>query len=515
MDGGEPVAFEEWYAPLATWFEVRAYPGPDGLAVYFQDVSARKAAEAVVADHLLAEQMARAEAEAAREEAERARRAADAANAAKSAFLATMSHELRTPLNAQIGYAQLLELGLAGPLTPAQREYVGRLTTSSHHLLGLINDVLDLAKIESGETHVARAPAATGAAVRTAFDLTLPQAAARGLRLENALDGRDGEAYVGDEHRVRQILVNLLSNAVKFTDPGGTVRVSSGAAAEAPALAGALRGAGPWAWVRVDDTGVGVPPDEQARIFEPFHQVNARHTRTAGGTGLGLAISRRLARLMGGDLTVESTPGAGSRFTLWLPGVAGARGAGGGGARRADGRGRGGGRRAAARRPGAGAARRDRRDPRGVRRPAARRPGAAARARDAAQPARGPHGDLPRRPRAVARARERRRRGGRGVPARRRRHPARRRRGARRAAPRAGLVRGAAAPRPGDPARAARARAARPPPPRRRRGRAGARRAPEPRRPRAAASVRAWRRAAEADAAEGGSAPAPGPAPRG
>jgi PAS domain S-box-containing protein len=327
MDGGEPVAFEEWYAPLATWFEVRAYPGPDGLAVYFQDVSARKAAEAVVADHLLAEQMARAEAEAAREEAERARRAADAANAAKSAFLATMSHELRTPLNAQIGYAQLLELGLAGPLTPAQREYVGRLTTSSHHLLGLINDVLDLAKIESGETHVARAPAATGAAVRTAFDLTLPQAAARGLRLENALDGRDGEAYVGDEHRVRQILVNLLSNAVKFTDPGGTVRVSSGAAAEAPALAGALRGAGPWAWVRVDDTGVGVPPDEQARIFEPFHQVNARHTRTAGGTGLGLAISRRLARLMGGDLTVESTPGAGSRFTLWLPGVAGARGA--------------------------------------------------------------------------------------------------------------------------------------------------------------------------------------------
>jgi hypothetical protein len=128
--------------------------------------------------------------------------------------------------------------------------------------------------------------------------------------------------YVGDEDRVRQILVNLLSNAVKFTAEGGTVTVTCDWLVETPPAADALRdlrGSGPWVSVRVADTGIGIPPEAQDRIFEPFHPVERGHTRTAGGTGLGLAISRQLARLMGGDLTVESTPGAGSTFTLRLP----------------------------------------------------------------------------------------------------------------------------------------------------------------------------------------------------
>ncbi len=271
-----------------------------------------------------AAEMLRRDAEAARRHAEAAVRKADEANQAKSGFLATMSHELRTPLNAIVGYTQLLDSGLAGPLTAQQRAYLDRLGVSSQHLLGLVDDVLDLSRIEAGETLVARYDATTGVATRAALELVQPQADAKGVRL---LDGRaddEGVPYVGDEDRVRQIVLNLLSNAVKFTPPGGTVRVTCDTVAETPngGAGTLLHGAGPWAVVRVADTGVGVPPEEQGRIFEPFHQVESTvspYTRRQGGTGLGLPISRRLARLMGGDLTVESAPGAGSTFTLWLP----------------------------------------------------------------------------------------------------------------------------------------------------------------------------------------------------
>jgi PAS domain S-box-containing protein len=286
--------------------EVDAYPAEGGgVAVFWRDVTERARVEAERERLLAAERAARA--------------AAEHATAAKEQFLATMSHELRTPLNATLGYAQLLELGIAGPLTGAQRGYLERLTTSSQHLLGLVNDVLDLAKMDAGAARVARRDATTGPAVRAALDLVRPQAAARGVQLVDRLPDDDGEPYVGDEDRVRQVVLNLLSNAVKFTPPGGTVAVACGASAETPAAAGHLRGGGPWAYVRVADTGAGIAPDEQARIFDPFHQVEGGFTRAAGGTGLGLAISRQLARLMGGDLTVESTPGVGSAFTLWLP----------------------------------------------------------------------------------------------------------------------------------------------------------------------------------------------------
>ena len=250
---------------------------------------------------------------------ERARQEAEEANRAKSQFLATMSHEIRTPINAALGYAELMVLGLAGPVTEQQKDYLGRLRMSSQHLLGLVNEVLDLSKAEAGQMTVAREPAMTGEAVAAAVTITLPLAEAKGIRLIDERAGEPGVPYVGDQQRVRQIVVNLLSNAVKFTPPGGNVTISCDTAPQAPSSAH-LSGRGPWANIRVEDTGVGIAPDEQERVFAPFVQAEAGLTRTAGGTGLGLTISRRLARLMGGELTVESRPGAGSTFTLWLPG---------------------------------------------------------------------------------------------------------------------------------------------------------------------------------------------------
>jgi signal transduction histidine kinase/CheY-like chemotaxis protein len=264
--------------------------------------------------------LARTEVEMARAEAEAALVRAEEANNVKSQFVATMSHELRTPLNAQIGYAQLLEMGIAGPLTPEQQRYVQRLMLSSGHLLTLINDILDFSKIEAGELSPQRDEIWTGVLVRDALNLVRPQAEARGVRLIHERQNEEGVPFVGDEQRVRQILLNLLSNGVKFTDRGGRILVSCETSETASPMA-QVHGAGPWAFLRVEDTGIGVATEQLVHIFDPFHQVDSSHTRQQGGTGLGLAISRRLARAMGGDLTAESTPGIGSVFTLWLPSV--------------------------------------------------------------------------------------------------------------------------------------------------------------------------------------------------
>jgi PAS domain S-box-containing protein len=248
-------------------------------------------------------------------EAEReARAAADAASRAKSDFLASMSHELRTPLNAVLGYAELMTLGISGPVTDAQRDQLERIQASGRHLVGMVSEILDLAKIEAGAFAVAHEPASAADAVAAAVALVRPQGAARRLTLD--VDAGDVR-YVGDEQRVRQILVNLLSNAVKFTPPGGRVTVRAGLATGAP-HADARDGAA-WGWVAVSDTGIGIAPESLERIFRPFVQADEGHTRAYGGTGLGLAISRRLAELMGGTLTVRSAPGVGSTFTVWLP----------------------------------------------------------------------------------------------------------------------------------------------------------------------------------------------------
>jgi PAS domain S-box-containing protein len=247
---------------------------------------------------------------------------AERANRAKSDFLAVMSHELRTPINAVLGYTSLMEMEIAGPVTEEQRGYLERVRASTTHLLGLINDVLDLSKIEAGRMGVTRESGRAAEAVAAALSFVATQAQAKGVRLENAC-AAPGPEYLGDEDRVRQVLLNLLSNAVKFTGGGGRVTVRCGVGR--PDDASRMEGAGPWTCIRVEDTGPGIAPEETEAVFEPFVQSQAPHTRTEGGTGLGLSISRRLARLMGGDLTLETELGRGASFTLWLPAAGAAR----------------------------------------------------------------------------------------------------------------------------------------------------------------------------------------------
>jgi signal transduction histidine kinase len=250
-------------------------------------------------------------------ERERAGRAeAEAANQAKSGLLATMSHELRTPLNAVLGYADLLYMGIPGNLGDEQRHHVDRIRASGRHLLGLVNQLLDLAKVDAGQLTVEIDSYPASGTADAAAALVQQAAEERGIKLVEKLSDRI--SYVGDEDRVRQILVNLLSNAVKFTDPGGTVSLGCGQRARAGGDA-RVRGSGPWICFSVRDTGSGIPADQLAHIFQPFVQVESGHTRRKDGSGLGLTISRRLARLMRGDITVRSTPGEGSEFTLWLP----------------------------------------------------------------------------------------------------------------------------------------------------------------------------------------------------
>ena len=243
---------------------------------------------------------------------------AEAANRAKSEFLANMSHEFRTPMNAIIGYSGLLDAEITGPLTEEQRKQLDRIRASSKHLLGLVEDVLDLAKIEAGRVSVDKQSALATESIEAALQLIDPQAKQKSLHVESRCDRSAALCFVGDVDRVRQILANVLSNAVKFTDDGGRISVNCEIADDPPEGA-LLDGPGPWLCVSVEDTGIGMSAAQIESVFEPFVQAETGRTRTRGGTGLGLTISRHLARLMNGDLTVVSTPGEGSRFSLWLP----------------------------------------------------------------------------------------------------------------------------------------------------------------------------------------------------
>jgi signal transduction histidine kinase len=234
-----------------------------------------------------------------------ARHQAEEANHAKSEFLAMMSHELRTPLNAIGGYAQLIEMGLRGPVTPEQREDLERIERSQRHLLGLINDVLNFAKLEAGRVQFVIARVPMHEILLGVEALVLPQLHAKGLRYVDAGDCRDVIVHA-DEEKARQVLINLLSNAIKFTSAGGEVRLVCEVDDE-------------WVHTTVADSGIGIPADRLDAIFEPFVQVDRGLTSRQEGTGLGLAISRDLARHMGGDLTATSTAGVGSNFTLSLP----------------------------------------------------------------------------------------------------------------------------------------------------------------------------------------------------
>jgi signal transduction histidine kinase len=251
-----------------------------------------------------------------------ARDAAETASRAKSEFLANMSHEIRTPINAVVGYTDLLDMGIAGPVNERQREYLDRIRASSRHLLGLVNDVLDLSKVEAGRMAVTREHADAALAASDAMALVVPQADAKGIAVEDRVVPGGPFVYLGDDARVRQILVNLLSNAVKFTAPGGRITLEA-ELSTSPAFHARLSGTGPWVCVRVADTGCGIAPEQVEAVFRPFVQADTGHTKTQGGTGLGLTISREFARLMGGDLTVDSRLGEGTTFTLWLPAAAG------------------------------------------------------------------------------------------------------------------------------------------------------------------------------------------------
>jgi PAS domain S-box-containing protein len=249
--------------------------------------------------------------------AERAREAADAANRAKAEFLAAMSHELRTPLNAIAGYAQLMEIGVPEPLPPTHREYVGRIQRSQNHLLRLINQVLSYARLEAGRVEYDLRDVTGNEMLAHVEPFVRPQVAAKSLVYECTFP--DEELRVrADPEKVVQILINLVSNAVKFTSPGGRVTLSA-----VPATLTRLtpdRSSDQRAVeFRVADTGMGIPAARLEDIFDPFVQVNGTLTREEGGAGLGLSISRDLARGMGGELTVASTVGGGSVFSLVLP----------------------------------------------------------------------------------------------------------------------------------------------------------------------------------------------------
>lgn len=234
-----------------------------------------------------------------------ARREAEHANAAKSQFLATMSHELRTPLNAIAGYSELLKLELRGPITPEQREDLDRIDRSQRHLLSLINDVLNFAKIEAGHVSVETKSMDLRSVIDSLREFVEPQLREKGLKFAMSADIPEAEAR-GDPDKVRQILINLLSNAIKFTQVGGRIELT-------------CRDDEKLLYLCVADTGSGIPADKLEDIFEPFVQVNRDYSSKHEGTGLGLSISRDLARRMGGDITVESTLGKGSEFVLSLP----------------------------------------------------------------------------------------------------------------------------------------------------------------------------------------------------
>ncbi len=255
-------------------------------------------------DLLALEKEARAHAERARSEAEAARAEAERANNSKTDFLAVMSHELRTPLTAIMGYEELLSDGITGPVTELQRQQLGRINASARHLLGLIDEILTFARVDIGRERVRWESLSVNQTLSDAASLVEPMAAAKKIKLVVKLLDED-EPIQTDGTKLRQMLVNLLSNAIKFTERG-EVRLAC------TVIGGTLE-------VSIADTGVGIAAENIEYVFEPFWQAEQTATRKTGGTGLGLSVTRKLARLLGGDVTVASKLGSGTTFLLTLP----------------------------------------------------------------------------------------------------------------------------------------------------------------------------------------------------
>ena len=257
------------------------------------------------AELILREQRARAAAERAKIEAETARTEAERANTIKTDFLAVMSHELRTPLTAIMGYEELLSDGITGPVSDLQRQQLGRINASAHHLLGLIDEILTFARVDIGREKIRLERVSIDTALNEAAALVEPMAVTKDIRFV-VVGLAEDQSIETDPTKFKQMLVNLLSNAIKFTDEGevrATAAIREGRIVE----------------ICVTDTGIGIDPGNVEAIFEPFWQVEQGATRKSGGTGLGLSVTRKLARLLGGDVTVKTGLGQGSVFTLTLP----------------------------------------------------------------------------------------------------------------------------------------------------------------------------------------------------
>jgi len=285
---------------------VAAYQG------IIRDITARKQAERVLADYSRSlEQQVKERTTALAEamhDAQLARHAAEAANRAKSDFLASMSHELRTPLNAILGFSEVLLEQMFGALNAKQEEYLNDIFTSGQHLLALINDILDLAKVEAGKLELELAAVDLGPLFEGCLILVRERALAHAITLSLEV-APDVGTIIADERKIKQIVVNLLANAVKFTPDHGQVGLR---ACRTPA----------GVEITVWDTGVGIAPDDQQRIFEAFQQVGSGLTRQTEGTGLGLALTKSLVELHGGTIRVDSRLGHGSAFLVTLPAVA-------------------------------------------------------------------------------------------------------------------------------------------------------------------------------------------------
>ena len=239
---------------------------------------------------------------------------AEEANRLQRLFVASVSHEMRGPLNALLGSVQLLRT--QEDRREQQQPHVKRIEDNARYLLDVVSDLLDYSRMEEGRLTVNPDTVRMGPVIETVLADAAPHALPRGVTITNAVSGAAADLPCWcDQTRVRQILFNLLSNAIKYTPDDGAITISAGAADSAPEAH--LTGLGPWVYVRVEDTGDGIPADRLSAIFEPFEQATKAHANR--GTGLGLSISRRVARLMGGELTVTSEEGKGSIFMLWLP----------------------------------------------------------------------------------------------------------------------------------------------------------------------------------------------------